>query len=109
MSPRIPFVKMFFLQIRALSPQTMKGEMDLEYSYNFSLLGYSYLASPSFIPLGKSDHSFSLKLPKVEKEADNEEKHGHVSNQYHGPTRCHDAKQKRTTPFQQIRPGSDHQ
>lgn len=36
-------------------------KVDLEYSYNFSLLGYSYLASPSFIPSGKSDHSFSLK------------------------------------------------
>lgn len=29
-------------------------KVDLEYSYNFSLLGYSYLASPS-LPLGKSD------------------------------------------------------
>ena len=36
-------------------------KVDIEYSYNFSLLGYSYLASPSFIPSGKSDQSFSLK------------------------------------------------
>lgn len=36
-------------------------KMDLEYSYNFSLLGYSYLAYPSFIPAGKSDHPFNLK------------------------------------------------
>ena len=35
-------------------------KMDLEYSYNFSLLGCSYLASASFIPSGKSNHPFSL-------------------------------------------------